>query len=305
MGERDWRDLADAQAGLLSQRQLDDLGVTRAEVRHHLRMRRWAQRTDSVLSTTTGPLSWGQRLWQAVLHAGPDALVGGLSAAEVLGLSNWHRDSITVLVTNPLSFEPLDGVTFFRTRRTLADLVAPRLELPVCRIEPAVLLFAGYEPNRRTAHGAIAATVQQRLTTAQGFADWVERLRPLRRAGEFRGLLADIGGGAQSLAEVDLRRSCREHRIAPPNSQRQRRDRSGKARYTDAEWRLADGRTLVLEVDGGFHDDVLQAAADRSRNRKLSTTDRVVVSCSAYELRFHAEEVMVDLIALGVPRVEC
>jgi len=305
MGAQDWSDLADAQAGLLSQRQLTELGVSRAEVRHHLRMRRWAQRTDSVLSTTTGPLSWDQRLWQAVLHAGPEALVGGLTAAEVAGLRNWHRDSITVLVTNPLSFEPLDGVTFFRTRRPMADLVDPRRELPVCRIEPAVLLFAGYERNRRTAHGAVAATVQQRLTTAADFAEWLERLRPLRRASEFRGLLTDVGGGAQSLAEVDLRRACREHHIAPPQGQRQRRDRSGKVRYTDAEWRLADGRTLVLEVDGGFHDDVLQAAADRSRNRKLSTTDRVVVSCSAYELRFHADEVMVDLMALGVPRLEC
>jgi len=134
-----------------------------------------------------------------VLHAGPDALVGGLSAAEVLGMRNWHRDVITVLVTNPLSFEPLPGVTFFRTRRPMAELVAPRIELPVCRIEPAVLMFAGYERSRRTAHGAIAATVQQRLTTA--LADWVERLRPLRRAAEFRGLVSDVAGGAQSLAE--------------------------------------------------------------------------------------------------------
>ena len=80
---------------------------------------------------------------------------------------------------------------------------------------------------------------------------------------------------------------------------------TGRVRYTDAEWRLADGRTLVLEVDGGFHDEVLQAAADRSRHRRRSASDRIVVSCSAYELRFHVEEVMVDLIALGVPRVEC
>ncbi|MEO5853792.1 MAG: hypothetical protein ABIQ15_14880 [Nocardioides sp.] len=240
-----------------------------------------------------------------MLHAGPDALVGGLSAAEVLGMRHWHRDAITVLVTNSLSFEPLPGVTFFRTRRPMVELVAPRIELPVCRIEPAVLMFAGYERGRRTAHGAIAATVQHQLTTAGALADWVERLRPLRRAAEFRGLLSDVAGGAPSLAEVDLRRACREHGIAPPTGQRKRRDRSGRVRYTDAEWRLADGRTLVLEVDGGFHDEVLQAAADRSRHRKLSASDRIVVACSAYELRFHPEEVMVDLIALGVPRVEC
>lgn len=119
---------------------------------------------------------------------------------------------------------------------------------------------------------------------------------------EFRSLLADIGDGAQSLAEVDVRRACRDFDIAPPRAQKKRRDRGGRVRYTDCEWRLADGRTLVLEVDGAFHDDVLQAMDDRRRNRRLTTPDRVVVSCSAHELRYEAAEVMEDLIALGVPR---
>jgi len=287
---------------MLSQSQLTGLTVSRGEVRSHLRVRRWAQRTTHVFSTTTGPLAWDQRLWMAVLHAGPTALIGGLTAAKVHGLRNWERDHITVLVDDELCFEPLDGVRFFRSRRPLADMRA-RGDLPLCMIEPAILLFAGYEPNRRTAHGAIAAVVQQRLTDPERLRCWVERLRPLRRAKEFRALLGDIGGGAQSLAEVDIRSACREFGIALPRSQRPRRDRAGRRRYTDCEWKLADGRTLVLEVDGGFHDDVLQAAADRSRNRKLSTSDRIVVSCSAYELRYDPWDVAEDLIALGVPRV--
>lgn len=59
---------------------------------------------------------------------------------------------------------------------------------------------------------------------------------------------------------------------------------------------------LVLEVDGAFHDDVLQAAADKSRHRKLTTSRRIVVSCSAYELRYDPASAMEDLLALGVPR---
>lgn len=216
-------------------------------------------------------------------------------------MRNWERDDITVLVANSLSFEPLDGVRFFRTRRPAADLRAPG-DLPLCRIAPAVLLFAAYEPVRRTGHGAVAATVQQRLTTTTELATWLERLHPLRGARAFRALLGDIREGAQSLAEVDLRRACRRHHVALPASQRARRDRRGRQRYTDAEWPLADGRTLVLVVDGAFHDDVLQAGADRARNRRLTTLDRVVVSCTAYELRHDPGSVMEDLIALGVPR---
>lgn len=301
MTEEQWRRLAEGQAGMLSQSQLTGLGVSRSFVRNQLQARRWAQRTSSVFSTTTGPLSWDQRLWQAVLHAGATALIGGLTAAELHGMKNWSRDHVTVLVDDELSFEPLVGVRFFRSRRPLAGMRAARA-LPVCQLEPAILLFAGYEPSRRTAHGAVAATVQQRLTTPDRLGDWLARMKPLRRAPELRALLHDIAGGAQSLAEVDLRRACEQFAVAAPRGQSVRRDRQGRRRWTDAEWDLPDGSVLVLEVDGAFHDDVLQAAADKSRHRKLSTRKHIVLSCSAYELRYDPRSVMEDLIALGVPR---
>lgn len=285
---------------MLSQRQLTELAVSRSAVRRHLRVGRWAQRTSHVFSITTGPLSLDQRLWMSVLHAGPTALVGGLSAGAVHGLRNWHRDEITVLVDDELSFDPVHGVRFFRSRRPLAAWRSPRI-LPVCRLEPAILLFAAYEPHRRTGLGAVAAVCQQRLTVVDELRCWAEQMQPLRRARQLRALFDDLDGGAQSLAEVDLRRLCRRFGIALPVSQRARRDRSGKRRYTDAEWLLPDGRTLVLEVDGGFHDDVMQAAADRRRQRQLSTPDRMVISCTAYELRYHPEDVASDLVALGVP----
>jgi len=303
MNDEVWRELAISQHGMLSQRQLNALGVSRATVRNQLRSHRWSQRSSSVFSVTTGPLSWEQLMWRAVLHAGPDSVVGGLTAAKVPGMRNWDRDEITVLVGNDLSFDALDGVRFFRTRRSIPQMRAPT-PLPLCRIAPAILLFAGYEANHRTAHGAIAATVQQRLTDVPELAVWLQRLRPIRGAKGFRALLDDIGGGAQSLAEVDLRRACRRCGVRLPDAQQPRVDRSGRRRYTDAEWLLADGRILVLEVDGAFHDDVLQAARDRARNRKLTTRDRIVVSCTAYELRHDPLNVMEDLIALGVPRTK-
>lgn len=298
--DRPWDALALAQAGLLSLQQLHGLEVSRGTIRHELPMRRWAQRTSSVYSTTTGPLTWEQRLWLGVLHAGPSSLVGGLTAAAVHGLRGWDRDAITVLVENSLSFDPLAGVVFFRTRRPLIEMRAPR-QPPVARIAPAVLLFAAHEDHPRTAQGAVAAVVQQRITTAADLRSWIERLRPLRRARLFRRLLDDIEGGAQSLAEVDLRRACRRQGVAPPLGQRPRLDRQGRRRFTDAEWRLPDGRTLVLEVDGAFHDNVLEAADHRARNRRLTTPTRTIVQCSAYELRHDPESVMEDLIALGVP----
>ena len=81
-----WGELAAVQAGALSHRQLTELKVTRATVRNKLESGRWQRRTEEVITTTTGPMSVEQHRWVAVLHCGPGALVGGLSAAAVHGL---------------------------------------------------------------------------------------------------------------------------------------------------------------------------------------------------------------------------
>jgi hypothetical protein len=300
MADRPWDQLADVQAGLLSHRQLRELGVSRGEIRNHLRVGRWAVRSAEVVSTTTGPLSPEQALWLGVLHGGPSAMVGALNAATARGLQRWDRDEITILVSNPHSFVPLEGYRFFRTRRPYAVLVGPG-DLPACRLEPAVLMYAAHEPHLRTALGAVAACVQQRLTTAEALVGWIDRLAPLRRSRDLRELLTDVTDGAHSMAEVDLRKACRAFGVQPPTSQRPRRDARGRLRYTDAEWRLADGRVVVLEVDGGWHDDPEQSTQDRRRNRRLTNPHRVVVQCSAWEIRHEPWEVMQDLIALGVP----
>lgn len=287
---------------MLSRRQLRGLHVSESELRHHVSMERWAHRSSGVVSTTTGPLSPDQRLWLGVLHAGPSAMVGGLSAAALHGLQRWQREEITILVANPMSYDPLPGFRFFRTRRPFTLLVGSG-ELPVARLEPAVLMFASEERHLRTALGAVTASVQQRLTTVDQLRDWVGRLAPLRRARHVRALLDDVAGGAHSLAEVDLRKACRDHGVQPPRSQRARYDRGGRKRYTDCEWTLPNGTVLVLEVDGAFHDDAHQGTLDRRRNRRLTSTTRIVVQCSAWEIRHEPWEVMADLIALGVPRL--
>jgi hypothetical protein len=98
------------QEGMVARRQLMTLGLEWERVRNQVAARRWVVHTPRVIGTTTGALTWEQRCWMAVLHAGPRALLGGLSAAETLGLTGWHRETITVLVDDELAFEPVDGV---------------------------------------------------------------------------------------------------------------------------------------------------------------------------------------------------
>jgi len=297
-----WQEVSERQCGVLSEADLRVSGVSRAFVRNQLRAGRWARRTHSVFTTTTGPLSREQRLWVAVEHAGPHALIGGLTATELLGMKSWTRDEVTVLVDHERSFDPVEGVRFFRTRRPLEAMRHPTHRLPTCRLEPAVLLFAAHERSTRTALGAVASTVQQRLTTPATLSEWTRLLRPLRRAPAIRELLADVSGGSQSLAEIDVLRLCRSWGLAPPRRQKGRRDRAGLLRFTDCEWDLPDGRVLVLEIDGGFHINVENYTDDVQRHRGLTTDRRIVVRCTTYEIRHEPVGLMRDLLALGVPR---
>lgn len=103
------------------------------------------------------------------------------------------------------------------------------------------------------------------------------------------------------MAEIDIRRLCRRLGLAMPRRQVRRLDASGRLRFTDCEWRLPDGRILVLEIDGSFHMDVEHWEDDLARQRGLIAVDRLVVRCTARELRDEPERLAHDLIALGVP----
>ena len=284
---------------MVARRQLRHLGISRKVIRGRVRGERWAQQSSVVLSTSTGELTREQRAWLGVLHAGPPAIVGGYTALELHGLKSWHRDDITVLVDEEAHLEPLAGIEWFRTRRPL-ELWRATQPLPLARVEPAALLCAAYEPSWRTAQGLLAAVVQQRLTTATDLRRQLQRMTPLRRAPRFRVLLAEIEGGAGSLAEVDVTRMCRDHGLPKPARQRRRKDSSGRWRYTDCEWDLPDGSVLVLEVDGAFHMEVEHWEADIRRQRGLMTPGRIIVRCTSREIRDEPFQVAADLRTLGL-----
>ena len=299
--ELDWEQLAETQAGLVSRRQLNARGIGRHTVRNQVRAGRWVAVSPLVVATTTGALTWEQRLWAGHLHAGPSSAVAGLSATRCHGLRGWDRTYVEVMVPWSSTVAPLDGVRFVRTRRDLQRLRGRGIRSHLLQVEPALLLRAGQEASPRTACGLVAAGVQQRLTNADRLLSWLFLLNPLPRSRLLRATLQDIAGGADSMAEIDLGSVCRRAGLRVPNRQRRRQDRRGRLRYTDAEWDLPDGRTLVLEVDGAFHMDVEHWAADLARQRSLTEPARIVVRCTALELRLDPGAVAADLRALGVP----
>lgn len=298
-----WRTVSDAQSGIITRAQLNTAGFNKDYVRRQLQSGRWQALTPSVLATFSGEVTQRQLMWAAVLHGGEHAVVGGITALELHGIRNWTRPEITVVIPKSRTGGELAGVQYVETRRDFSGAHTPRLALPVLKVEPAALLFAAYEKNRRTAEGLLAAVVQQRLTTPTSLRDWIDLMQPLRRTNLFRRALDDIEGGSESLAERDFLKICRRFGLPPPDRQTRRKDASGRWRYTDAEWHLPDGTIVMLEIDGGFHMEVEHWQGDMERGRALARPGVIQLRCTTLELRDAPEALVQDLRRVGVGRL--
>lgn len=80
-------ELQRSQLGVLSRRQLRTLGWTRRQIDHEIAMGRWAVSAPEVICLQNAPLTYDQRLWLGVLHAGVDATISHSTACRVQGLT--------------------------------------------------------------------------------------------------------------------------------------------------------------------------------------------------------------------------
>jgi len=69
-------DLLFRQDGVIARRQALAVGCSPEFIRCRLRRREWARPVPGVYVTHTGPLSWRQRAWVAILDLYPAALAG-------------------------------------------------------------------------------------------------------------------------------------------------------------------------------------------------------------------------------------
>ncbi|MFT4010806.1 MAG: hypothetical protein QM655_12285 [Nocardioidaceae bacterium] len=292
-----WVALARQQEGVLSRAQLAKLGLDRHYIRTQVRAKRWQRVGPLAVVTHTGPLLRIQQIWAGVLTAGDDAMLCGLSALELAGLKGWGRERDTILVGKSRRVPELPGIVFVESRRDLARWRRKSRGLPLLDPAAAAILWSAYESSERSALGLLAAVIQQRVTGARQLEQAIGDLTPIRRAKPMLQAIADFHGGSQSLAERDVLRLLRAAGVPPPQRQVKRQAPDGRARFTDLEWILADGRTLILEVDGGFHLDAGQWADDIARERELlSTGDVIVMWCTTVELRREPGRIARDIL---------
>jgi very-short-patch-repair endonuclease len=292
----DLAELCERQAGVLTLATAFRC-IGEPAVRWRLASGRWQRACRGVLVTQSGPLTESQRLWVSVLAAGDGAVLAGLTAARLDGLAGFDDRRIYLLV--PMSRrvrKQLPGVVVHRSLTLGPGDVHPARLPPRTRIGRSIVDAAAWAATDRAARALLAAGVQQRLVRAADLVAVVDRCSRVRRRALMRATLADVGGGAEALSELDFCDLVRRFGLPEPDRQFERTDSQGR-RWLDAVWEQA---RLVAEVDGRWHMDARAWWADMRRGNELTIDGYRVLRFPAFAVRDHPEEVAAQIVrALG------
>ena len=246
------------QEGVVARSQALELGMTPTAIARAVRRREWVAVHRGVYVEHTGPLTWQQRAWAAVLCCWPAALTDRSAMGP-------HDGAIHVAVDRDRHREAPDGVVLHRVSG-FAARVQWNLGPPRIRLEDCVLDLAAGARDDLAAVAVLAdacgsrRTTVDRLMTALAYRPWFPRRAFVE------GVLRDVASGTCSVLEhgyLDLVE--RPHGL--PVGARQV-VRIGGGAVQDVAY---DGLGLLVELDGRlFHSSVEQR--DRDLDRDLDHT---------------------------------
>ncbi len=211
------RDLRDFQSGVLARRQLLGAGARDHDLRRWVRRRELTRVHEGVYVDHTGPLTWVNRCWVAVLLYWPAAL----SHDSVV-----HRagDPIHVAVADDRNVARRPGIAVHLLSR-LDERVQWNLGPPRVRLEDAVLMMCAAQPSRVDALALAADVCTRRRTTPERLLTELDRQRHLRHRAWLASVLDETAEGVRSALESSyLRRVERAHGL--PRGTRQLRQRT-------------------------------------------------------------------------------
>ena len=288
-------ELLDRQSGVISRRQVLGAGLPNHHIRRLLRRREWARVHDGVYVDHTGPLTWSQRAWAAVLYAAPSALCRESALSEggpVIHVAV-SRDRAMLVAPDGVRIHHLAHLD----ERTLWNVSPPRL-----RYEDAVLDVACRAASEFEAITVLADACGSRRTTAARLQQTLDARRRIRRRHRLKAVLTDISTGACSVLEhAYLHQVERAHGL-PRAVRQQRADSSLGVCYRDTEY----GRRLVVELDGRlFHDSASARNRDFERDLDAAVDGRSTVRLSYRQVLDHACHTAAKLAQvmtrLGIP----
>lgn len=264
-------ELARRTGGVLSRRQLLQLGVTRWEIRAEVAAGRWrllGRQTVWVCEGDRQVADW----WRAFHEVGKPAVLDGVSALVAAGLTGVEEDAVHVAVPKSAKPRRCRGVVVHETRRYEPECVlagrTPRMKPATAAVHAAL-----WARSDRQAALYVLASAQQRLFTAQELAEEVGKVRRDKRRNLLRGLYHDLIGGIEAIGEWDFAKMCRRRGYPEPTRQTVRYTESGRLIY-DNDF---DPYDVTAEIDGSQHLDPSSWIGDALKQNVVSIEGRVVI----------------------------
>lgn len=261
------------QHGVIARGQAAECGVDDQDIRKRVRRREWVAVHPGVYVNHTGPLTWRQRAWAAVLDVRPAAL--SHTSAMLARKPVPHDDGpIHVAVARGRSVVAHSGMVVHHVvdlkRRVEWGLLPPRV-----RIEEALIDLAAGASTDLDALAHLTDAVGAHLTTAASLRAALKMRKRVRRRDFLTRILDDIATGACSVLEHRYLRDV-EQAHGLPTPVRQAPTRAGRPGFRDVDY---EKWGVVIELDGrAGHSGA--AARDRDMERDLDAAaelDRVTL----------------------------
>lgn len=277
--------LAHRQFGVISRRQLLDLGVARWRTRAQVAARRWRRHHRQTIAIHTGPLPREAQQWSAVFEAGSRGALDGVSSLVAAGLTGFVEDRQRVSVPRGAHAFRSARINIRQTRRWRREDIEPN-GMPRVRTEVAAVHAALWAQSDRQAALILSMVVQQRLATAAAIARALLAVRRDKRRRFIESVLLDLLGGAESLGELDVAQKCRQRGLPDPDRQVVRRGRGGSY-FLDVYWKAFG---VVVEVDGIHHLHAKNVVEDALRQNHVSIDGDTVLRLPLLGLRVAADD---------------
>lgn len=274
---------AGSQHGVLSRRQLYELGCERWHIEAEVRAGRWRMLGRQTVRVCDGdPLQ--QSWWHAVLEVAPSAVLDGVSALMAAGLVRTTSDAVHVAV--PKSSDPrrCRGVVVHETRRydpacVLRDGI-PRMQPATAAVHAA--LWA--RTDKQAAYFVLAAG-QQRLFTPEQLAVETEKVRRAPRRRLLRELAEAFVGGVETLGEREFAKLCTDRGFPTPQRQVRHETKTGRV-YLDVVWPQF---RVTVEIDGIHHLDPSSWLNDALKQNTMTLEGHAVLRIPNLALRLDPE----------------
>lgn len=279
--------LADRQGGVVSRPQLYRCGVTRYEIRGHVRARRWQMVCDQVVALHNSDVSERGHRWAAVITAGPRAQLDGIASLVEAGLERCAHDRIRVSVPKGarIGTRRTEHYDIRETRRWSRDDRVPGPGIPRTKPAIAAVRAAIWARTDREASYLLSVVVQQGVVAPAELARELLRIKRHKRRLLVHAVVNDLLDGGRALGELDFARELRRRGLPPPVKQVLRKDKKNRY-YLDLYW---PDLKLVVEIDGIHHTWAENVVGDALRQNALALDGDTVLRVPLLGLRLEPD----------------